>query len=113
GERGRQFAHDRSAADAGEFHVLALVLRLRLLARGNVDHRCQHKQTLRGADRIEAHFDGKFAAVFPPAKKIAASSHGTAARLGMEAFTITAMSIAETFRNQRLDRKSTRLNSSH
>src|SRR5207247_3394185 len=84
-------------------HVLAMVLQLGLLARANADRRCQHKQTLGGADRIEAHFDGKFAAVFPPAKKIAASSHGTAARLGMEAFTITAMSIAETFRNQRFD----------
>src|SRR4029450_10888234 len=83
--------------------MLALVLQLRLLSRGNVDHRCQNKQTLRGADRIESDFDRKFAAVFPTAKKIAPGSHGTAARLGMEAFTITAMSIAETFWNQCFD----------
>ena len=66
-KRRRQFAHHRNAPHPGQFHVLALVLQLRLLARGNVDHRRENKETLAGVDRIEPHFDGKFAAVFAPA----------------------------------------------
>src|SRR6266496_2381495 len=103
GERRRQFAHHRDASHPGQFHVLELMLQLRLLARGNVDNRCQNKQTLPGADRIESHFDWEFAAVFSTAKKIAPGSHGAAAGFGEKTFAIADMSIAETFWNQRFD----------
>src|SRR5205823_9910246 len=63
----------------------------------------QNKQAFRGTHWTEPHFDRKFAAVFSTAEKIAPDSHGTAARLGMEVFTITDMPLAETFRNQRFD----------
>src|SRR5213592_2966999 len=80
------------------------MLQLRLLARGDVDHRCQNRQTLRGVNRTEPHFDGEFAAVFSTAKKIAPGSHGAAAGFGKKTFAIAGMSIAERFWNQRFDR---------
>src|SRR5260370_10615350 len=108
-ERRRQFAHYRDTSHPGQFHVLELVLQLRLLARGNVDHRCQNKQTFRDVDRIEPHFDGEFAGVFSTAKKITPGAHGAAAGCGKKTLAIIDMSIAETFWNQRFDMEADQL----
>src|SRR4029077_7287124 len=85
------------------FHVLALVLRLRLLTGADVDHRCQNKKAFCSANRIQPDLNRKPPPLLPASKNFASPSHPPTAGIGKKSLAITGTSHAELSRNQRFD----------